>query len=340
MLKIFFTFFAIFISSMMLNGNAITTAEGEKETKMTVQPEYLYKILSLGHWNASQNRSILILSGDDDAFIHLSTEDQVDKIIEKYWSNAPQYVILKIKTNMLEGKLVLEANPGGTNKYYHLYQGRIPLNSIVEAKVIYNDPVEKPKAELLGIVTYGTPVLRHPTRELSVEEILSPEIQSLIEELKLTMRAAPGVGLAAPQIGKPLQLAVIEDMDHDHLTPQQLKERNRNKVPFHVVINPRLYLTGNSVEFLEGCLSVPNCVGIVPRSDSVRVECLNEKAEPVVIHAEGWHARILQHEIDHLNGILYIDRSLLATLMTEENYVKLFKGQSVDEIKAHLISTL
>lgn len=340
MKKILYLFFTTFMGLMMVNGNVTepTIKEGS-ELNMAEQPEYLFKILSLSHWNASQNRSVLILSSEDDAFIHLSTENQLDKIIEKYWSNAPQYVILKVKTKMLEGKLVYEANPGGTNKYYHLYNGRIPLESIVEAKIIYNRPKETPKEQKLAIVTYGTPVLRQPARSLSVEEILSPEIQTLIEEMKITMRAAPGVGLAAPQIGKNLQLAVIEDMDHSHLTPQQLKDRNRNKVPFHVVINPTLSLTGNTVEFFEGCLSIPNCVGLVPRSDSVRVECLNEKAEPVMIEAEGWYARILQHEIDHLNATLFIDRSWLPTLMTEENYVKFFKGQSVSEIKANFIPT-
>jgi peptide deformylase len=72
-----------------------------------------------------------------------------------------------------------------------------------------------------------------------------------------TMRKAPGVGLAAPQIGQPIQLAVIEDMDQSHLTAEQIKERERYPVPFHVIINPRLYVEGEeSVEFLEGCLSV------------------------------------------------------------------------------------
>jgi peptide deformylase len=73
-------------------------------------------------------------------------------------------------------------------------------------------------------------------------------------------------------------------------------------------------------------------MGIVPRAKSVRVECLNEKAEPVVIQATGWYARILQHETDHLNSTLYIDRALLPTLMTEQNYVKLWKQKSTKEI--------
>ncbi len=156
--------------------------------------------------------------------------------------------------------------------------------------------------------------------------------------MKATMRAAPGVGLAAPQIGKSLQLAVIEDMDHSHLNAEQLAVRNRYPVPFHVIINPRLYIeeSTNIPEFFEGCLSVPEFVGVVPRAESVRVECLNERGEPVVIQAKGWYARILQHEIDHLNGTLYIDKAQLPTLMTTENYVKLHKDKNVKEIQAAL----
>ncbi len=190
----------------------------------------------------------------------------------------------------------------------------------------------------LDIVQVGHPVLRQIARKLSVEEILSPEIQNLIETMKATMRAAPGVGLAAPQIGKSIQLAVIEDIDHSHLNAQQLAERNRHPVPFHVIINPRIYIeeSTNKVEFFEGCLSVPEFVGVVPRAESIRVECLNERGEPVVIQAKGWYARILQHEIDHLNGTLYIDKAQLPTVMTAENYVKFYKDKSVKEIQANL----
>jgi peptide deformylase len=190
----------------------------------------------------------------------------------------------------------------------------------------------------LDIVHAGDPVLRMQARELAPEEILSPEIQSLIEEMKVTMRTAPGVGLAAPQIGKSVQLVVIEDIYIDRFTPEQLKERNRFHVPFHVLINPRLYIEENSnhLEFFEGCLSVPQFLGVVPRAESVRVECLNEHAEPIVIQASGWYARILQHEIDHLNGTLYFDRAILSTLMTEDNYKKCWKDKSVQEAKDQL----
>ena len=303
----------------------------------TDMPKQLYKILSLRHWQATQSRKALVLSSEDDAFIHFSMEDQLDRILTKYWSDKPQYVVLKIDTNKLQGNLVYETNPGGSAKYYHLYQGHIPFDAIVEAKVVYQKPIDASCCKLLDIVQAGDPVLRQVARDLSVEEILSPEIQELIQAMKATMRAAPGVGLAAPQIGKSIQLAVIEDVEHSHLTPEQIEERGVTVVPFHVIINPRIYLDETKkAEFFETCLSISELMGVVPRALSVRVECLNEKAEPIVIHAKGWYARILQHEIDHLNGTLYIDRVLLPTLMSQENYMKHWKGKKVTEIVAGL----
>jgi peptide deformylase len=146
------------------------------------------------------------------------------------------------------------------------------------------------------------------------------------------------VGLAAPQIGKSLQLAVIEDMDQSHLTEEQRLQRSRYPVPFHVIINPKIYIeeASTKAEFFEGCLSIPEFVGIVPRAEVVRVECLNERAEPITIQAKGWYARILQHEIDHLNGSVYIDRAQLSTLMTNENFIKLYKNKNVKEVQKEL----
>jgi peptide deformylase len=185
----------------------------------------------------------------------------------------------------------------------------------------------------LPIMEIGNPVLRQHARPLTMQEITSPAIQNLIQDMKATMKAEQGVGLAAPQVGKSIQLILIEDMDHSFLTHEQLAERDRYEVPFHVVINPRLYFEGDeTAQFFEGCVSVPGFMAIVPRAKFVRVECLNEKGEPVEIRAHGWYARILQHEIDHLNGILYIDRALLPTLMTRDEYIKLWKDKSIKEI--------
>jgi uncharacterized protein (DUF952 family) len=101
-------------------------------------PPYLYKVLSLENWKQSQAAKSLALSADDQAFIHFSREDQLERITSKYWSSVPEYMILKISTAKLLGKLVLEANPGGTSKYYHLYDGSIPLDAITESKIVKN----------------------------------------------------------------------------------------------------------------------------------------------------------------------------------------------------------
>ena len=164
---------------------------------------------------------------------------------------------------------------------------------------------------ILKIRQAGEPVLREKARPLSVDEILDATIQELIESMRETMHDAPGVGLAAPQVGMPVQLVVVEDQAQflQKLSAEQLAEREREAVPFHVLINPSLTITGSeAVEFFEGCLSVAGFTAMVPRAREVRVECLNERAEPVVIEARGWYARILQHEIDHLHGALYIDQ--------------------------------
>ena len=174
----------------------------------------------------------------------------------------------------------------------------------------------------LEIVQAGDPVLRRVARELSIEEIRDPATQRLILEMRDTMREAPGVGLAAPQIGESIQLAVIEDRANyiADISDEQLAARQRSPVDFHVIINPKLTIIGeSSIEFFEGCLSVEGFAAVVRRGTSVRVECLNERGEPITINAQGWYARILQHEIDHLNGTLYIDRMLSRTFTTVEN---------------------
>jgi peptide deformylase len=191
----------------------------------------------------------------------------------------------------------------------------------------------------LKILQVGEPILRQPARPLSAEEILSPPIQQLIKLMRDTMRDAPGVGLAAPQIGLPLQLAVIEDRMEYHrdIPADQLVARRRAPIPFHVLINPQLSIThASEVAFFEGCLSLAGFVALVPRALAVQVQCQNERGEPRVIDAEGWYARILQHEIDHLYGTLYIDRMAARSFMTSMNYTRLWQEKSIDHVRAEL----
>jgi peptide deformylase len=193
----------------------------------------------------------------------------------------------------------------------------------------------------LEIKSAGEPILRQTALKLSRENILSPAIQQFIEQMRETMYKAPGVGLAAPQIGLALQLAAIEDKPEymKDIAPEILAERERKPVPFHVVINPVLTLeAAPDADFFEGCLSLPGLMALVRRALRVRVDCLDQHAEPKTIHASGWYARILQHEIDHLHGTLYIDRMEPRSLCTLDNYSKHWKELTTAEVKQRLKS--
>ncbi len=196
-------------------------------------------------------------------------------------------------------------------------------------------------AERVPIVQVGDPVLRQRTRELSIDEIRSDEIQRLILHMRDVMRAAPGVGLAAPQIGISLRLAVIEDRE-EYLRgadPAWLAERERTAVPFHAVINPEITIIDERpVEFFEGCLSVEGYSALVPRARAVRVSCLDERANPVTIEARGWYARILQHEIDHLDGNLYIDHMEPRSFTTGTNFARYWRTHTTAEVRTALVS--
>ena len=190
----------------------------------------------------------------------------------------------------------------------------------------------------LKIVQAGESVLRQQAQELTRKQIRSDGVQQLIEWMRETMRDAPGVGLAAPQVGLPLQIAVIEDPAESHraIAAEKLAERGRRPVPFHVIVNPSITLEGESVEFFEGCLSVAGFSALVPRARRARVDCLNEKGEPVTIAAEGWYARILQHEIDHLHGALYLDRMHSRSFMTVDLLMRNWNDLPIAEVKQKL----
>jgi peptide deformylase len=192
---------------------------------------------------------------------------------------------------------------------------------------------------VLKIRQVGELVLRQPARPLSLEEIASPQIQGLIAAMRDTLRDAPGVGLAAPQVGHAIQLAIVEDRAEyqQAVPPGQLAERGRRPLPFQVIVNPRLSVIGPAQRlFFEGCLSVAGFTALVPRADKVRVEGLDETGGPLLIEAEGWHARILQHEIDHLYGKLYLDSMLARSFMTAANHARFWKDTPVCEICAAL----
>jgi peptide deformylase len=206
----------------------------------------------------------------------------------------------------------------------------------------------------LTIVQVGDPVLRQPARALTAEEVRSRQTRQLIDKMRQTMQDAPGVGLAAPQIGLSLQIAVIEDSEDylEEIPNEQLTERERRPVPFHVLINPVILgethaahgsravqdaaraASGESVLFYEGCLSLAGFTALVPRARRVRVSCLDEHGKRKTIEASGWYARILQHEIDHLNGRLYIDRMDSRSFSSLDNFARFWKGEPIEEVRA------
>jgi peptide deformylase len=188
----------------------------------------------------------------------------------------------------------------------------------------------------LKIVQVGEPVLRQRARALTVPEIRGRNTQRLIEEMREAMYKAPGVGLAAPQIGESIQLAVIEDKPEyvKDADPHVLQERERRPVPFHVLVNPTISLLGPpELEFFEGCLSLVGYTAVVPRARRVRVECLDHLGKPRTIEASGWYARILQHEVDHLHGTVYIDRMHSRTFMGMDNFNLHWKDIPMREVR-------
>ena len=193
----------------------------------------------------------------------------------------------------------------------------------------------------LKIVQVGEPVLRQRARPLLHEEIALPETQQLIAWMHETMRDAPGVGLAAPQVGLAVQLAVIEDRTEyaKDIAAERLAERERNPVPFQVLINPRIIeQSADQAEFFEGCLSLAGFSALVKRSRQVTVEYWNERGQPRRIEAQGWYARILQHEIDHLHGSLYIDRMDSRSFMSIDNLTRHWKDLPVEAVRQALVA--
>ncbi len=200
-------------------------------------------------------------------------------------------------------------------------------------------PVQRAPAHLTPIVQTGAPVLRSRASEVPAEKIPTPEFQALVRTMIETMRAAPGVGLAAPQIGVPWRVIVLEDRAEPigRLTEQERQERERVAFPVRVFVNPVLRPVGDErATFFEGCLSVSGFVGLVDRAREVEVEGLDEHGVAGTWRVRGWPARILQHEADHLDGTLYVDRMMTRSFSTAEHAKARFAGKPIAEILREL----
>ena len=146
------------------------------------------------------------------------------------------------------------------------------------------------------IVRLGHPALRSPAQPLPPARIMDPEVQTLIDDMVETMHEAHGVGIAAPQLGEEVQIFVYQAVGPP-------------EIPLHVVINPLITPQVREVVYdWEGCLSIPDLRGLVPRHPTVRVQGLDRQGRPLDYAASGFEARIVQHEYDHLNGVVFLDR--------------------------------
>ncbi|MCU1548958.1 MAG: peptide deformylase [Arthrobacter sp.] len=171
---------------------------------------------------------------------------------------------------------------------------------------------------LPAIVQAGHPVLRQLAAPFN-GQLSDAELGQLVELMRSVMHKAPGVGLAAPQLGIPLQLAVLEDQfDVD---AEVAAVRGREPLPFFAMLNPSLRPLGaTAVAFYEGCLSVNGLQAAVMRPESVRLDFTAPGGTPKQQDFSGWQARIVQHETDHLHGILYLDRAELRSLSNNAEY--------------------
>ncbi|MGN8246948.1 peptide deformylase [Cellulomonas soli] len=166
------------------------------------------------------------------------------------------------------------------------------------------------------IVQVGHPALRAVATPVD-GQLSSDELSRLLDVMHRTMRAAPGVGLAAPQLGLPLALAVVEDPGSPDSEASRVRERG--PVPFRVLVNPRYEVVGEQrASFYEGCLSVIGYQAVVPRARQVRLKGHDEHGAAFDEVLTGWPARIVQHETDHLGGTLYLDRALLRSLAASD----------------------
>ncbi|MDQ1358871.1 MAG: peptide deformylase [Acidimicrobiaceae bacterium] len=188
----------------------------------------------------------------------------------------------------------------------------------------------------MTILQVGAAVLRRRADHVDPDKLTSPKLGELIEVLRAGLVETPGVGLAAPQIGVSLRVALIQDPPqfHARVSEDRLAELERTAVEPYILINPEIEPVGDERRtFFEGCLSVDGYCALVERAKTVRVRWLDPSGDYHEALQSGWHARILQHEIDHLNGILYVDRMLPRSFMTTLNYAD-WVDEPLDKVRA------
>ncbi|MFC8409254.1 peptide deformylase [Arthrobacter sp. NPDC057259] len=184
------------------------------------------------------------------------------------------------------------------------------------------------------IVQAGHPVLRQSAAPFT-GQLDAPTLSALIDLMRRAMHKAPGVGLAAPQLGIPLRLAVLEDtFDVD---PEVAAVRGRQPLEFFAMLNPSYEPLGTERKaFYEGCLSVNGLQAAVLRPESVRLTFTDPDGEVKTREFTGWQARIVQHETDHVNGVLYLDRAELRSLTTNTEYAARWAQPDITKARQEL----
>ncbi|WP_030322830.1 peptide deformylase [Streptomyces sp. NRRL B-3229] len=203
---------------------------------------------------------------------------------------------------------------------------RKPLADLIEELLTTDGP--------LSIVAAGDPVLRNSIEPYD-GHLDAALFSRFVQALRITMHAAPGVGLAAPQVGVPLRIAVIEDPAP---VPEEVRlARGRVPQPFRVLVNPSYEAADpERAAFFEGCLSVPGWQAVVARPAAVRLTCEDELGRPVDEVFTGWPARIVQHETDHLDGTLYLDRAELRSLSSNQAMAERWTQPTPEQAAASL----
>jgi peptide deformylase len=189
---------------------------------------------------------------------------------------------------------------------------------------------------LLKLYQAGQPILRTPAKQVTKKQLSGQHVQDVIEFMINTLRDAPGVGLAAPQVGESLQIIIVEDKAayHEPVPNDLLMEQGRKSVRLKVLINPVLEIINPAAAlYFEGCLSVDGYVAAVARAKAVKVNALDRSGKEVSYIAKGWHARILQHEVDHLAGKLYVDKMIPQSFTSIKNFVNLWRKSLESDIK-------
>jgi peptide deformylase len=189
------------------------------------------------------------------------------------------------------------------------------------------------------IVQVGDPVLRAATAAVDPGTIRAPEIQNLIQGMVAAMHKAPGVGLAAPQVGVSKRIIVMEDRPEmtAGLPQDVLIEREREPQPLRVLINPVMTTVGYETrDFFEGCLSIAGYTAMVTRNREVAVSYLDEKGNPQEWRPRGWPARVMQHEYDHLERVLYTDKMIRQSFMSTDEFKARHGTKLIADVKQEL----